>query len=47
MIGYVIETYQDGSYEVVLSDSTTGVTPALLAVTERTFAQLGARDVHK
>ena len=34
MIGYVIETYEDGSYEVEVSDSTTGVTLALLTVTE-------------
>jgi Domain of unknown function (DUF4926) len=33
MIGYVIETYEDGCYEVEFSDSTTGVTLALLSVT--------------
>jgi len=32
MIGYVVETYDDGCYEVEFSDSTTGETLALLSV---------------
>ena len=49
MIGYVIETYEDGRYEVEFSDSTTGVTLALLSVTEedlRLSAEPGTATGH-
>jgi hypothetical protein len=34
MIGYIIEVYEDGNYEVEFSDPATGITLAQLVLTE-------------
>jgi hypothetical protein len=38
MIGYVIEVYEDGNYEVEFSDSATGATLAQLVLNESELA---------